>query len=309
MTTPKDINSTSDALGLTRSKTLWFEDCGLIIRAENKLFRVSRDALATQSSIFRDMLTLPPPQDTAELMDGCPIVRLPEPLRDVDYFLRALFDYEFFNPYPARTTFAILSGVLRMSHKYEVRGLLKRAKRARVGRTGGIPIIALARQVSADWIIPLTLYRLCREISVEDILFGVNFYDFNVRLSERDQVYALKASTFFRTDAISQILAFLWSPTKLDGCTDYPHCTLVRLEARRKAEWWRGMERDHLMPVEIWQQADLEQHLNGVCRSCLAQMKGAHKRALNVLWDKLPKLGGFSDWTELEAMRRKTLEL
>ncbi|KAJ7152472.1 hypothetical protein C8R46DRAFT_869932, partial [Mycena filopes] len=221
---------------------LWFEDCGLIIRAENKLFRVSRDALATQSSIFRDMLTLPPPQDPAELMDGCPIVRLPDPLRDVDYFLRALFDYEFFNPYPARTTFSILSGVLRISHKYEVRGLLKRAlvhlssgfstelKQQLQLREEGqswahpgsyIPIIALARQASADWIIPLTLYRLCREIPVENVLFGVNCHGFNVRLSERDQVYALKASTFFRTDATSQILAFLWSPTKLDGCTNY----------------------------------------------------------------------------------------
>lgn len=98
MKTPQYSKSGSttggDALGLTRSKTLWFEDCGLIIRAGNTLFRVSRDALATQSSIFADMLTLPSPQDPAELMDGCPIVRLPDPVKDVEYFLKALFDYE-----------------------------------------------------------------------------------------------------------------------------------------------------------------------------------------------------------------------
>ncbi|KAJ6556802.1 hypothetical protein DFH09DRAFT_550422 [Mycena vulgaris] len=138
------------------------------------------------------MLTLPSPKD-ADTMDGCPLVELPDSFGDVGYFLRALFDYEFFNPYPARTTFAILSGILRMSHKYEVEGLRKRALAhfssgystvlaqsplvkanqswAHCGNY--ISIIALARQVSADWIIPIALYRLCAEFKEEEIIGGV----------------------------------------------------------------------------------------------------------------------------------------
>ncbi|KAJ7602906.1 hypothetical protein DFH06DRAFT_1152393 [Mycena polygramma] len=57
--------------GLTRAEGLWFADCGLIIQAEKTLFRVSRDLLAAQSSVFRDMASLPP-QTPEVRMEGCP---------------------------------------------------------------------------------------------------------------------------------------------------------------------------------------------------------------------------------------------
>ncbi|KAJ7132735.1 hypothetical protein C8R46DRAFT_818567, partial [Mycena filopes] len=111
---------------LTRAEGLWFEDCGLIIQAETTLFRVSRDFLAMRSPVFGDMLALPTPKD-AELMEGCPFVRLPDSAEDVTYFLKALIYSEFFEPYPAKTIFPIIAGVLRMSHKYQVDVLRKRA--------------------------------------------------------------------------------------------------------------------------------------------------------------------------------------
>jgi hypothetical protein len=88
------ITADQDAPALTRASGLWFEDCGLIIKAETTVFRVSRDVLAAQSSVFRDMLTLPMPKD-ADIMEGCPLVELPDNAKDVSYFLRALFDYQY----------------------------------------------------------------------------------------------------------------------------------------------------------------------------------------------------------------------
>lgn len=58
-----------------RAEGLWFEDCGLIIRAEDTIFRVSGAILAVQSTIFRDMLSLPTPENQ-ETLDGCPQVFL-----------------------------------------------------------------------------------------------------------------------------------------------------------------------------------------------------------------------------------------
>jgi hypothetical protein len=81
-------NSSGDSV-LMRAEGLWFEDCGLIIQAERTLFRVSRDFLAVRSPVFRDMLSLPTPQ-SADMMDGCPFVCLPDSAQDVAHFLKAL---------------------------------------------------------------------------------------------------------------------------------------------------------------------------------------------------------------------------
>ncbi|KAJ7821691.1 hypothetical protein B0H14DRAFT_2599062 [Mycena olivaceomarginata] len=107
--------------GLTHAQDLWFQDCGLIIQAENTIFRVSGAILAVQSTVFRDMLSLPTPGD-ADTMDGCPFVLLPDTAQDTGNFLRAIL-----RPLPGSTTFPILLSVLRMSHKYEAGALRKRA--------------------------------------------------------------------------------------------------------------------------------------------------------------------------------------
>jgi hypothetical protein len=90
---PTAPESGTDESGLIRAEGLWFEDCGLIIRAGKTLFRISREYLALQSPVFKDMLSFPPPKD-AEMMDGCPFVLLPDSAEDVTVFLKALMFYE-----------------------------------------------------------------------------------------------------------------------------------------------------------------------------------------------------------------------
>ncbi|KAJ7033592.1 hypothetical protein C8F04DRAFT_1039380 [Mycena alexandri] len=184
-----------------RVEGLWFEDGGLIIRADNTVFRVYRDMLATHASGFAGMLAGASP----EFMDGCPFVHLPDSAKDMEYFLKALFDFRFFRPYPALTTFPILAGVLRMSHRYDAADLLKRAlfhfstpfptslaewenNSAGVSWTRkgyALPIIAVARQVSADWIIPAALYHLCETLKEEEILDGVVVSGSTLKLDRR----------------------------------------------------------------------------------------------------------------------------
>ncbi|KAJ7147796.1 hypothetical protein C8R43DRAFT_889348, partial [Mycena crocata] len=173
----------------TRAKGLWFEDCGLIIQAENTLFRVSGDILAMHSPVFRDMLSLPPPT-ADDMMDGCPFVRLPDSSADVTVFLQSLFVYNFFGGHPAPATFSTVASVLRMSHKYEVDMLRKHALThisffhpttlsayesfseeddaldnnpffSELIEVDFLLPIILVRQLSIDWILPIALYRIC----------------------------------------------------------------------------------------------------------------------------------------------------
>jgi hypothetical protein len=77
----------------TRVHGLWFEDGGLIIKAESTIFRISKCLLAARSTFFSDMIILPPlPESDMELIDGIPVVTLPDPAKDVEVFLRAIVD-------------------------------------------------------------------------------------------------------------------------------------------------------------------------------------------------------------------------
>ncbi|KAJ7604133.1 hypothetical protein FB45DRAFT_851340 [Roridomyces roridus] len=181
-----------------RAPELWFEDGNIVIQAENSQFRVHRGILAACSPVFQDMLSFPQPPDS-DLVDGCPIVRLPDSAEEVDVFLKALFQPNYFMPFPAKTEYAIIRGCLRLGNKYgvdhlRIRALVHLSSRYRTslaewdavsyesvfrssGQTprplseiaswpkvtafaDGISLIQLAREVGALWLLPTAFYRL-----------------------------------------------------------------------------------------------------------------------------------------------------
>jgi hypothetical protein len=76
----------------TRVKDLWFDDGNLILKAENSLFRIYGGFLAARSSVFRDMLSFPPPKEGNAALEGCPVVFVYDAPDDLAHFLRAIFD-------------------------------------------------------------------------------------------------------------------------------------------------------------------------------------------------------------------------
>ncbi|KAJ6523160.1 hypothetical protein B0H19DRAFT_854030, partial [Mycena capillaripes] len=107
---------------------LWFSNDTLVLRAENSIFRVSKSMLAARSSVFQNMFEFPPPASGGDqVMDGSPVVRLHDSAADVEAFLRAIFDSSYFMPPPAPVDDVVVLGILRLSHKYGVNYLHKRA--------------------------------------------------------------------------------------------------------------------------------------------------------------------------------------
>ncbi|KAJ7612171.1 hypothetical protein FB45DRAFT_803466 [Roridomyces roridus] len=119
-----DVDQSTDAL--TRVPELPFPDGNLIIQAGSRLFRVYGGFLAARSPIFQGMLSLSQPAD-AETMEGCPVVKLPDDAEDVTVFLRAIFDSSFFENYPVKTDLCTVVSILRLSNKYAVEYLRRRA--------------------------------------------------------------------------------------------------------------------------------------------------------------------------------------
>ncbi|KAK6969112.1 hypothetical protein R3P38DRAFT_2753240 [Favolaschia claudopus] len=289
-----------DSEQLFRAEGLWFEDCGLVIQAENTLFRISRDFLALQSPVFRDMLSLPPPKST-DLIDGCPFVVLPDRAEDVTVFLKALIYYDFFVPHPGHATLPVVVSVLRMSDKYQVDALRKRAlvHLSSVFPTtlydydalnlyrppaSDIPLVlSLARDLSIDWILPLALYWRCEDLSK-------NRHALLQSLNISEQSHLLTATWALTTDLSTRILDFLWPPTVTSGHERFSAC---RIEWRRMAEQWRH----NFMPLAIWHERDWNS-LN-VCDECLGNMRLHAQLAREAVWEELPEVLGLPNWPGL----------
>ncbi|KAJ7458355.1 hypothetical protein B0H11DRAFT_186871 [Mycena galericulata] len=113
-----------------RVRDLWFSDGSLVVRAEEKLFRVSGAVLAARSSVFQDMLSFPQPGpevSPTERVENIPTVELHDKAVEVEPFLRAIFDSSFFMPPPLTVELSDALAILRLSHKYDIQYLHLRA--------------------------------------------------------------------------------------------------------------------------------------------------------------------------------------
>ncbi|KAJ7112971.1 hypothetical protein C8R44DRAFT_631359, partial [Mycena epipterygia] len=111
-----------------RVDDLWFPKDTIVIRSENKIFQISRAVLAARSTVFRDMIAFPQPTtDDTEQIDGSPVVLMHDPACDVEVFLRAIYDSSYFMPAPAPIELWVVLAILRLSHKYDIQYLHRRA--------------------------------------------------------------------------------------------------------------------------------------------------------------------------------------
>ncbi|KAJ7119174.1 hypothetical protein C8R44DRAFT_878675 [Mycena epipterygia] len=169
-----EVDTAPPACDPQQVEGLWFEDGNLVLTAGNSQY-------------------LPP---DSELVEGCPLVRIPDPATEVTAFLKAIFDPEFFMPFLSLTTLDSIVGCLRLSHKYRV-VYLRRCALVHLSsgyrttllewdshdygddddpplnrypseilswlypdHTAFMYIIQLAREVDALWVLPLVFYSL-----------------------------------------------------------------------------------------------------------------------------------------------------
>ncbi|KAF7359024.1 hypothetical protein MSAN_01243100 [Mycena sanguinolenta] len=233
---------------------LWFSDGSLVVQAEKSLFRVSGAVLAARSSVFNDMLGIAQPADT-ETIDGCPMVRLPDSAEDVTCFFRAIFDSSFFEPYPCKVSFGNALSIARLSHKYSVDYLLRRAlvhlsyefpttlsafdkwpdmcstdfREVKHGLSPYVAVVQLARQVNAPWMLPLAFYKLASADGkiIQKVLRCKVFKKHAARLEDNDKLVFLTCSILL-AGLESKAVSFLHSS---DKCASSKKCNTARLSA------------------------------------------------------------------------------
>ncbi|KAJ7494486.1 hypothetical protein B0H11DRAFT_1654592, partial [Mycena galericulata] len=194
-----------------RDPDLWFEDGNIVVQAEDYEFCLLKSFLTKRSPIFKDVFSLPQPED-AERINGCPVVRIHDSGEDAAHFFKAIFDPESFLPSPLPTTLDKVAAILRLSTKYEVEYLRKRAMihlssgyatslndREKIKSLATFPIlprdaivvINLAREVDCPWILPTAFYDYCKHVGPQEIFSGMQKDGVLLSLSEDDKKICL----------------------------------------------------------------------------------------------------------------------
>jgi len=80
----------------TRDEDFYFEDGSVILSARDAdgdrvNFRVHKSVLAKQSSVFKDMFSIPSPAEV-DTYDGLPLVHLHDEAKELKEFLRVMYD-------------------------------------------------------------------------------------------------------------------------------------------------------------------------------------------------------------------------
>ncbi|KAJ7762633.1 hypothetical protein B0H16DRAFT_1311684 [Mycena metata] len=289
---------------------LWFSDGTLVLVAGTSMFRVYGGLLAKHSPVFGHMLESPQ-SDDAELIDGTPVVHLADNQDDLKYFLSALIDYEFFGAFPATTTFDTIAGIIRLSKKYEVGSLRKRAlihlssafpmtreefpasPSWTLPPTQWIRVILLAREMSLDWILPTAFYQLLENPTPSQLVDGINIDGVQFELAPQDRLRAIEQSIVICRRASAEIVYSLWGPAHMVGCYHYntkqraSSCSTGRLESRKVVE---TRMKENVFPMNLWT-AEYFTAMD-VCNGCRYKMQPAHQEAVDVFWAGLPERFG-----------------
>ncbi|KAJ7883212.1 hypothetical protein B0H14DRAFT_1438680 [Mycena olivaceomarginata] len=300
---------------LTRVGDLWFSKDMIVIRAENKIFHVFGGILAARSIVFRDMLAFPqPPNGDIAQIDGSPVVRLHDSADDVEVFLRAIYDSSYFMPAPAPIQLRIVLGILRLSHKYGVQYLHRRALDHLIvdgwyhatydsyadgnaeahllnispkSPINALSVIIAATEVGALWLLPYAYY--CVSTFSSDTLLAFTGMEPHIQKSLLAHAHLVRG--YVATNR------FLHNRCANKICNDLCASKLSALLDDVTGGTFAIPLADTLAPLKT----------EGMCDECYEPAVTERHEAASVFWNKLPTIYGLQSWAELHAMKRAAM--
>ncbi|KII91851.1 hypothetical protein PLICRDRAFT_136362 [Plicaturopsis crispa FD-325 SS-3] len=319
-------NSSSSSGGVKRQRTdeentesapcrsePWFEDGNIVLEANSLQFRVHRGVLCAQSPVFRDMFQIGQPAANEPMVEGCPLVYMPDQGQDVMHVLKAFYGGDRYTGVPI--PFAVVAAYLRLGSKYEIDALrreavfrlhaelpcsfqaleeyLSRAPNRHIAHHPGwlFDVIALAHAHGLQRILPAAYYIVAALYTVHAILkgapTGVDASTTTVLSSD------IAADIVIGREAILRTLRGFWR-TACDTCDD-------ECEARKKRVFtrlWSPVPDCKLALMEEW---DSNWEI-GMCAECLQSARDSFQYNRERVWEELPGYFGLPAWAELEKI-------
>nr|GAT49448.1 predicted protein [Mycena chlorophos] len=311
---------------LHRIEELWFDDGNIVLQAGYAQYKVFRGILARHSVVFQDMFAFPQPPDE-ESVDGCPLVHLPDAEVEVTPFLKALFEPNYFPPFPMKTKLVTLYGCLRLSSKYGVDAIRTNAlkhltsmfhtsfdewddERSVEDLDNEYPqylvcCLQLGYEVDAAWTLPCMYYTLATYFDVLKLsqFHGVRWRGIEGKIAEAHQGAVMAGAEEQMRECWNVVLDVLADPSILEQCETSNACgaaILARLHAFQRDN--REFCRD---PLSMWQPSDWT--ALRVCPDCHSRLKRKVEAKQQAFWDRLPEIYGLPSWAELEARKKVAL--
>ncbi|KAJ7304565.1 hypothetical protein DFH08DRAFT_793749 [Mycena albidolilacea] len=317
------MTDSTDEKNLKQVDGLWFDGDLVILRAGNHIFRVFTTVLKERSSVFASMFAFPqPPTPESETIGGVPVVNMHDDPAQLEFFLKAMFDPTFFLPPPAKTELDVVLGVLRLSNKYDVHFLCRRALE-HLGTVhcmrlkdyhpddsiatydhlsdgslidGYLKTIKILVEVGALWMLPDAYFALYPV----DLLGLIRAASWD-GLGDSEKANCLRVfSHKVRMQPACALLEFLSAAET--SCKVPNNCNRARQEAIRDHAWSSNLD-----IVDAWSEYGWAYLAEGLCELCLQEARDVYEQAKQNFWDDLPALFDLPDWATLEQLREKFL--
>jgi hypothetical protein len=342
---------------------LWFHDGNIILQAGFSLFKLHTSILGARSGVLDKFLNWGQVSESSAatflegcVLDGYRVVRLSDDGQDARYFFLAIYDsgsvltsfpsldasfwsiiflvgyfifltaalfHRFFERPPAHTSYEVVLAILKLSTKYEVAYLRKRAlahlflsypltldqwdQRQKVSTLGAeldidawpgstsktLKVIEAAKNLKAPWILPGAYYDLAT-VSLEVLFNDPKWNDGTINIDTKNDILI---GYHKQTNATrSQMLEFLYS-NPLERCIQKDVCGEERRRLYCTTQEWSVTK-----PLEVMVDGDWEYFLGDLCGLCLEVSKVQFQRARKEFWEKLPEIFGLPKWEVLVRM-------
>ena len=211
------------------------------------------------------------------------------------------------------TQFAVVAGVLRLSTKYQVPHLRRRAilhlitayptslqawddrnSKRTIPATPYVPfaVLELARLTDVEAILPAAMYCCCTT-SIKDIFDGVPWGGSQLDMTWADKRTCIIGRQELLSAKQNTISAFL-KPGNVPMCQAHDACNTGRLKTV-----FTNTDDEYCDP--LWDRFDWDKFSQVVCPACLSASKSSYEQARKELWNNLPSIFNLRNWTELEA--------
>ncbi|KAI0742396.1 hypothetical protein C8Q80DRAFT_1328262 [Daedaleopsis nitida] len=286
---------------LKRHDEFWLNDGNIVLIARDTAFRVYRGLLASQSSVFEDILASSTPI-ADEVFDGCPAVRLSDSPVDVSHLLRFLLPakqrtlYHQEKPLP----FDLLFSAVTLAHKYHIEDVERQALElikdglsfkfrqrtlVRYQPQQAIGAVNLARLTNTPSILPTALYECCGLRGA--ILDGWKREDGSVEfLSQGDLRRCINGR-----DSLScinfQLIHEVFHPMPSEDCTSHRVCEVGLGLVLRDATTAGGS--DDYSVLSTWEEVIRDSvRKHDVCAECLSRLLERDISERRFRWMRLP---------------------
>ncbi|KII91857.1 hypothetical protein PLICRDRAFT_173653 [Plicaturopsis crispa FD-325 SS-3] len=311
----------------TRSD-IWMEDGTIVLEAETTQFRVHRSVLRANSAIFADMFEVcgsaEEPDSTggsSELVEGCPVIHMPDQSQDWQHVLKALYDRGYCANSNEPMSLDIASAFLRLGKKYKFIHIYKEAL-SRLHLTSPttlaqwdahsdgiiytvpetltlvmqkhtiiVSLINLARSTDTRSILPAAFYRYCATAFQETVLDGYHKRDPSLAsVSSRDRDICISGHTALLRAQIKHV--YPWA--ELEKIMK-PECNVGecnRIKIRLLTHCLQNC-------FALAQQSEL--WLDPLCGLCRLKAKRCMAAGRQKIWDELPSFFDLPSWETLIA--------